>query len=57
MPKDQKPDQERSPEEASALALNVMKRMLATAPKPHVEAKSREKAKSSSRKPKRVKPR
>jgi hypothetical protein len=43
MPKDQKPlaqqDDQRTPKEASAMARDVMKRMLATPPTPHIPKK------------------
>jgi hypothetical protein len=50
MPKETKPTEERTPMEASAMARDVMKRMLQTPPTPHVEAKSRDKGKAVKRK-------
>jgi hypothetical protein len=45
MPKETKSEQDqRSPEEASALARSVMKRMLATPPTPHVPVKTKKKS-------------
>jgi hypothetical protein len=49
MPKETKPEPDRTPEEASQLAREVMKRMLQTPPKPHV-AKKRTAKKSPPRK-------
>jgi hypothetical protein len=51
MPKETKPTEEpRTPMETSAMARDVMKRMLQTPPTPHVEAKSRGKGKAVKRK-------
>jgi hypothetical protein len=45
MPKKSEPTEpERSPAETSALALDVMRRMLATPPTPHVPKKSKKKS-------------